>query len=780
MRVIDHRSHHRALAGLLLSVVVLASPPARGQLPLPELGDGPDLRLASTDAFVDRLQSARQKISRALAARQPDIERRRIELERRLQRADQGGLLERFDPATARRLREALGDELALWQSALEVLRQATQITSSESAIPPRTATLDDVVAAYEQVLRYEEDLSHRLALAQQLQRLVDIDTSLIDATVALDRQLRRQRQQIYEAQSSLAQAEALEAEALARRGREQLGGIRAAWEADAESLADAESELDSAKRTSRKEQDRLQRLRARTATVARARTNRTAAEQEARQAQIDALLASIGHRQARAEARIIRAAARVATIRKRVGTPTTENDRLAAAALAVQMANADSAALRVERRLAALPETGANRRLRKIIAAERDALETGLLALKATRRDLRRALIFAKIRDARPEQKSVDRRSPELGLALTVVVLLAGVFLLARGYRWGHVLLESQRLLPAKFRLSERTRARLGTVAVLLWPVGVAAATAALLIWPVWGLSLTISEAIQLVDRPFFFVDETGVSLLSLVKLAFAIYAANVLSKALREFLVTRVYPQTEWDIGLTTALDTLVHYLTMSVGLIVGLRFVGVGFSVLAIFAGVLGIGIGFGLRNVTENFISGLIILAERPIKIGDFIQLSQGELEGQVRRIRARSTTVVTRDNISIIIPNSEFVSSRVTNWSHGDPKVRISVTVGVAYGSECDKVKSVLLAVSEQHEKVLSLPRPEVEFRQFGQSSLTFLLRVWIDQQVDRFRIASDLHFAIDAAFRENEIVIAFPQVDVHFKSPLLLHDTKPK
>ena len=759
-----------AALGLGILVVALAAPPAWSQLPTPEFGKGPDLRIASADAFIDRLRQAGQRISRTQEDRAPVVKSQQSRLDRLLSVSASEGGVGGFDAAAARRLLASIRREVELRQTSLEVLKRATSVATQSPAPPNEAVDLDRLVSTAEDIRRHEDKAQQQFDLATRLRQLQSGDAPTAgDGSDDLADQLSRQAYYLSAAEADYAQARGLEAEALARFWRQQLGLLKAAWRPSDVQVDAAETDLAEVTRDVDDARRELAELQARTATVARPRRGDSEADRALRQDLRNAELALIDHRGRELEARLLRARARSASLRERRGLKVEDQD-LQAQALTLRLARVGQITRRVEERLDGLPPQAPSWRSKRALQQLRRVLDQGRAALRAANRDLRRALTYADLRAGRVVA-APGGRAREWGFVLSILVVLAAVFLLARGYRWGQQLLESQaHILPARLRLTERQRNRLATVAVLLWPLIVAATTAALLIWPVWGLTLTVGEALRLVDRPFFFVDDTGVSLLSLVKFAFAIYAATVLSRAVREFLKNRIYPQTDWDIGLTTALDTLVHYLTISVGLIFGLRFVGVGFSALAILAGILGIGIGFGLRNITENFISGLIILAERPIKIGDFIEIGPGDLEGQVRRIRARSTTVVTRNNISVIIPNSEFVSGRVINWSHGDPKVRIAISVGVVYGSNVELVRKALLEVAEQHRKVLARPAPEVEFRAFGGSSLDFILRVWLDQQTERFRIASDLHFAVDAAFRKHGIEIAFPQLDLHLKS----------
>ena len=148
--------------------------------------------------------------------------------------------------------------------------------------------------------------------------------------------------------------------------------------------------------------------------------------------------------------------------------------------------------------------------------------------------------------------------------------------------------------------------------------------------------------------------------------------------------------------------------------------------GYFALTIFAGAVGVGVGFGLQNVTSNFISGLVVLAERPIQIGDRVELDK--VAGQITAIHARSTTVLTNDNIAIVVPNSHFIEKAVTNWTHADPKVRLRIPIGVAYGSEVEKVRELLLSIAREHPAALKEPEPVVFFDGFGDNSLNFELR----------------------------------------------------
>ena len=183
-----------------------------------------------------------------------------------------------------------------------------------------------------------------------------------------------------------------------------------------------------------------------------------------------------------------------------------------------------------------------------------------------------------------------------------------------------------------------------------------------------------------------------------------------------------------------------------------------------------GALGIGLGFGLQNIFNNFVSGLILLFERPIQVGDVVEVNG--IWGKVNKINVRSTLVQTYDNASLIIPNSEFISNQLKNWSFKDSRIRRKITVGVAYGSDLNLVRQTLMEVAENHPKVLAEPQPDILFEDFGDSALVFKLRIWT--LVD-YALSTDteIRFEIDRLFRKRNIQIPFPQQDIHFQSTLV-------
>ena len=222
--------------------------------------------------------------------------------------------------------------------------------------------------------------------------------------------------------------------------------------------------------------------------------------------------------------------------------------------------------------------------------------------------------------------------------------------------------------------------------------------------------------------------------------------------------------------DRGARDALVTVVGYTGFSISALVGLSISGVNITGIAVVAGALSVGIGFGLQAIANNFVSGIILLFERPIKAGDFV--SVGDVEGFVRKISIRATEIETLDNQDMLIPNSELISGRVTNWVLHNPYGRLIVKIGVAYGSDIEKVAAILEDSANQHEQVISDGRaspPKALFMGFGDSSLDFELRVRITDIKRRYDVLSDLNFSINQRFASEKIVIPFPQRDLHIR-----------
>lgn len=218
----------------------------------------------------------------------------------------------------------------------------------------------------------------------------------------------------------------------------------------------------------------------------------------------------------------------------------------------------------------------------------------------------------------------------------------------------------------------------------------------------------------------------------------------------------------------GAIPSVQTLTTYAVWSLFSLLALRILGVSLTSITVIAGGLSVGIGFGLQNVVNNFISGLILLFGRSIQQGDIIEM--GGMWCTVKKINIRTTIVETFESAVIMIPNSDLVTTQLTNWTKNNPSLRRDILVGVAYGSDTEKVTQALMHVADEHPNVLKKPEPIVLFSDFGSSSLDFTLRVWVDDIENTIQAASEIRFAIDAAFRREGIEIAFPQMDVHFKT----------
>lgn len=275
-----------------------------------------------------------------------------------------------------------------------------------------------------------------------------------------------------------------------------------------------------------------------------------------------------------------------------------------------------------------------------------------------------------------------------------------------------------------------------------------------------------------SLLTVPIYTINQTGVTLLHLGAFLFIFILFILLSQFARKVLVRNLTAYLKLDSGASYTMSQIMHYIFMVIGAIVAFQFIGIDFSGLAVVFGFLSVGIGFGLQNITSNFISGLILLFERPIEVGD--RVTVGDTIGDVQEIKIRATRIQSMDNISIIVPNSEFVSSNVINWSHGDPKIRVNVRVGVSYDSDLDLVIRSLKSIAEADEEVLKSPVPDVLLENFGASSWDMNLRVWIADPKRAPNTKSRLNCAIVRKFREENIEIPFPQRDLHLRSPLPL------
>jgi len=298
----------------------------------------------------------------------------------------------------------------------------------------------------------------------------------------------------------------------------------------------------------------------------------------------------------------------------------------------------------------------------------------------------------------------------------------------------------------------------------VLLLDIGLVVSMAFFML-PLWGGRWdTIAERIGLIMSGLQIGGRTFSLTDVLMGMAVFIFLI-ILVRLFQRFLDVRILRQTRMDVGVRDALKTGIGYAGVVIAALVAVNTAGIDLSGLAIIAGALSVGIGFGMQSIVNNFVSGLILLIERPIKVGDWVVV--GEDQGFVKSISVRSTQIQTFSNASVILPNSELIAGRVTNWMFKDRSGRVEIPIGVAYGSDTAKVRETLLACVRGRPGIKPWPAPEVVFMDFGDSALIFHLRFHISNILERIIVASDVRFAIDAAFREAGITIPFPQRDVH-------------
>jgi len=267
--------------------------------------------------------------------------------------------------------------------------------------------------------------------------------------------------------------------------------------------------------------------------------------------------------------------------------------------------------------------------------------------------------------------------------------------------------------------------------------------------------------------ENRLFNIGKTEISLLTIIELIIFIIAFFLISRLVRRFLRKRILPHFKLtDSGKFTILR-LTHYAMILLGILIGLNSVGIQLTSLTVGVGVVGVGIAFGLQNITSNFISGIILLFERHVNVGDYVTVDN--IVGKVTAINIRSTTVMTPDNATLIVPNSKFIEGIVTNWSVIDPKIRILIPVRVGYKSDLELVSKLLMQSATEYEGVLDDPAPSVIFRAFGDYGLNLELSVWIAQPDPKIRTKtiSDLNYAIEKLLKENGITVPFQQFSTY-------------
>lgn len=262
--------------------------------------------------------------------------------------------------------------------------------------------------------------------------------------------------------------------------------------------------------------------------------------------------------------------------------------------------------------------------------------------------------------------------------------------------------------------------------------------------------------------------LEKYSLSLMDVVVFIAILVGARVLVWILTLILQKSLIKRTKVDQGRRFAFIQIIKYFIYTISVVVAIESLGLNLGVLLASSAALFVGLGLGLQQTFNDFISGIILLFEGSIEVGDVVEV--GSLVGRVKEIGIRTSKVETRESIYIIVPNSKFVGDNVTNWSHNRKSTRFDITVGVAYGSDVDLVKKCMLGCAKRHNLIVKTPAPFVRFANFGNSSLDFELYFWTDEAFWVENTKSDLRFMIDKLFREHEITIAFPQRDIHIKT----------
>lgn len=269
-----------------------------------------------------------------------------------------------------------------------------------------------------------------------------------------------------------------------------------------------------------------------------------------------------------------------------------------------------------------------------------------------------------------------------------------------------------------------------------------------------------------EIIRYSIFESDKYNITVYSLLVSALIIIVVSFLLYFLKK-IITRASRSRNFELSKGLTLYQILKYLLWVIAIALVLETMGVKVTILIASSAALLVGIGFGLQHVFSDIVSGLIILFDGSLHITDVVEVD--DMVGKVQNIGLRTTVVTTRDNVNVIIPNHKFTSDNLINWSHIEKKTRFNIDVGVAYGSDVMLVKQLLLQCAENHKSIESNPKSFVRFNNFGDSSLDFQLYFWTKMSFEVENIKSDIRFAIDDAFRKNDVVIPFPQRDVHMK-----------
>jgi potassium efflux system protein len=348
------------------------------------------------------------------------------------------------------------------------------------------------------------------------------------------------------------------------------------------------------------------------------------------------------------------------------------------------------------------------------------------------------------------------------------LLIAYAG-YLVARALADGDVITRSffARMMRRRFETSDENIEQIGLVLAFVLDSLIIVICVPLILMQ-WGFEWEEIRLWMISALTGFRVGNIEISLSTLLTGIFVFAVSLLLTRVFSNWLRERFIARTRLDDGLKNSISTGVGYVGFLISAALGITYAGLDLTNLALIAGALSVGIGFGLQNIVNNFVSGLILLVERPLKVGDWIGV--GNYSGFVKRISVRATELETLDRQSVVVPNAELINSAVTNWMLKDKLGRASVSVGVSYASDERQVRDILLEVAKHHDQVASHPPPDVIFTAFGENSLDFELRVFLKDIGRIVPVSSDLRFAIRQALREANIEIPFPQRDLHIKT----------
>ncbi len=369
-----------------------------------------------------------------------------------------------------------------------------------------------------------------------------------------------------------------------------------------------------------------------------------------------------------------------------------------------------------------------------------------------------------------RPVRRIVTTAVPvALGLIAAIALLKAVGYVNLGGYlaRIVYVnlpLLSVALILQRQIRVSLREESRLRRwLRIALWAV------AGVVQIPVFELRWHHAVAsYEFLHRPLFEVGESEVSIFSIIRAIIAIFLAWLVAKLLRDWLSDSERVGTHLSEGAQYALSSLTFYLILIAGILWAMLVGGFPLNALTVLAGMAGIGLGFGLQDIVRNFFAGLILLIERPIAVGDYIEVE--ETWGRVTSISLRTTDVRTQDNVHILIPNGEIIAEHLTNLSHQELTMRVRIPIGVSYDADIDHVLDVLVGIAERHEQVADFPEPSARLVEFGDNSIDLMLMAWVSDPAIHRAVAVDINLEIWRTLKAEGIEIPFPQRDLHLRS----------